>query len=135
MSLPTTIVASLCFAAASAAVPVVPEWDADPPRQGHACVDASTSHQPGHQNNTRWTFWAAPEGAPPSEGWPVYVEMLSQPFVSDMFPHQQSDTCGDPPPPPYVPPSECAQLLNSSCPLSSFAKLGEWRFIFSNSSA
>jgi hypothetical protein len=73
--------------AAAAGAVVTPAWDTAIPRQGHACTDASRSQLPGQRNNTRWSFWAAPSGQPPTGGWPIYLEFQADPFNSDMFHH------------------------------------------------
>ena len=42
-----------------------PPWGFLVPQHGHVCTDASTSHAPHQQNNTRNSFWALPSGPPP----------------------------------------------------------------------
>jgi hypothetical protein len=114
----------LLLVAAGAARIVTPGWDSPIPRQGHACTDASRSQVPGQRANTRWSFWAAPSGAPPADGWPIYLEFQADPFNSDMFRHPPNETCGDPPPGPPVTPPLCLALLNAECPEARFAKAG-----------
>ena len=67
---------------AAAAAPVAPPWGYTPTTQGAACVDASLDHDPFTENNTRWSFFALPEGTPPAGGWPLYVDFLAQPYVA-----------------------------------------------------
>jgi hypothetical protein len=68
--------------AAAAAAPVAPPWGYTPTTQGAACVDASLDHDPFTENNTRWSFFALPEGTPPAAGWPLYVDFLAQPYAA-----------------------------------------------------
>lgn len=40
------------------------------------CIDASTSHARGEENNTRWSLYAIPNGTPPAGGWPVLLSLM-----------------------------------------------------------
>jgi hypothetical protein len=80
-----------------------PPWGFLVPQHGHVCTDASTSHAPHQQNNTRNSFWALPSGPPPEGGFPVYVELKAEIFFAGDWQHPDKDPplCGNgwvPPP-------------------------------------
>ena len=69
----------------------VPDWDFVPAHVD-VCVDASAATkpmtQPAGTSNARWTTYAVPVGTPPSNGWPVYLNL-----VTDRYP-VPGKTCG-----------------------------------------
>lgn len=95
-----------------------PAWDAEVKHHGVFCLDASTDQGPAMQNNTRFSFYAIPEGVPPDGGFPVYVDFLP---VNDQT-HNASEVCGDgwQPPNPWIPPDQeppsCKKQMHASCP-------------------
>jgi hypothetical protein len=64
---------------------VTPPWNAPFAHHGYQCVDASVNHAPRQENNTRWAFYAIPEGDPPPDGFPIYLEFLAEPFGDGQF--------------------------------------------------
>ena len=121
----------------SSAEMVTPLWDMEMKCSGAQCVDASLDHKPRHANNSRWTMWAVPEGPPPADGWPVFVDFLVYQWAEGGFTLKKEDGhCGNgwepsssggggwgrpPPPPPNL---ECHQLLNAHCSEESFISQG-----------
>eukprot|EP00039_Didymoeca_costata_P027811 m.19238 g.19238 ORF g.19238 m.19238 type:complete len:433 (-) comp6517_c0_seq1:144-1442(-) len=81
-----------------------PSWDYNITTHGHVCTDASTTHAAMSENNTRWTFWALPQGAPPKDGWPVYVDLMAEILSPGDWrtPISQLPKCGN----GWVPPSD-----------------------------
>jgi hypothetical protein len=137
LALPATLVVSSVWpapaAAANAEQMVTPEWTHAITTQGAACVDASVDHDPFTENNTRWSFYALPEGKAPAGGWPVYIDFLAQPYTDmspDIFPGGKvPGKCGNgwldpaggwgPPPPP-----QCIDYLENACPRPKFQAMG-----------
>lgn len=111
---------------------VTPPWNYALSKQGASCVDASEDHLPFTENNTRWSFYALPEGAAPAGGWPIYIDFLAEPYGDDpeLFPNGKlPGKCGngwmDPdggwgPP---LPPS-CLDFLATACPRPKFQAQG-----------
>jgi hypothetical protein len=81
---------------------VHPPWECPVKRHGHVCTDASTDHSPKQENNTRWSFWALPDGPAPAGGFPVYVELLAEIFSAGDWRKPGGPRCGN----SWVPPPD-----------------------------
>jgi hypothetical protein len=110
LSTGATVTASLADVGATM---VRPPWTYA--MEGHdECFDASASHAPQMENNTRWTHWAVPAGEPPPGGWPLVITfevMGFYPMAGD------NATCGNGWHQHYGPPTPatCNALLEASC--------------------
>lgn len=87
---------------------IQPPWDATFGHTGAACVDASVSHLPHSQNNTRWTFYALPTTKRPPTGFPVYL--FFSPWITG--PAHNPTSCGDGWSPYPTPTPACEALLH-----------------------
>ena len=83
---------------------VTPPWNYTIQRHGEVCTDASESHAPQSENNTRWSFWALPPTPPPQGGYPIYVELQAEIMYPGDWrtPLPQLPACGN----GWVPPAD-----------------------------
>ena len=106
-----------------------PEWSASPKVQGFECVDASADHAPFTENNTRFSFYAIPDGQPPTDGWPIFIDFVAQPYTPGKTTFDPKASCGNGWVDPTAangwgpsPPQSCLDYLGSSkgCPRPKF---------------
>ena len=83
-----------------AAMLKTPSWDYSVTnRSGEVCTDASLSHEPASENNTRWSFYALPTSPLPRGGYPIYVELQAEIMFPDDWRANQAEGNGWVPPP------------------------------------
>ena len=83
---------------------VTPPWNYTIQRHGEVCTDASESHAPHSEHNTRWTFWALPQTPPPQGGYPIYMELQAEIMYPGDWrtPVDQLPVCGN----GWIPPAD-----------------------------
>ena len=102
---------------------VVPAWDAEL-FKGHNASTCINATRGVNTNNSRWNFYAVPEGEPPARGWPVYL--FFSPWNINP-PNKPNATCGTGHghggPPPMT--AACMAFLKETCPYTANASTCE----------
>jgi hypothetical protein len=124
--------AAVAQAAVAAATLRTPPWNFTIERHGEVCTDASTSHAPQSENNTRWSYWALPPGPAPPAGYPIYVELQAEiMFPGDWrTPLAELPVCGNgwvPPPDGWYRPQYNIFDRPMDAMASCFRDDGSWR--------
>lgn len=132
MLIPVVMLSTQLSSKDGAPTVVTPGWGMSPKVQGWECVDASADHAPFQENNTRFSFYAVPNGVPPTDaGWPVFIDFVAQPYTPGNTTFNPKAACGNGWVDPTAangwgpsPPPSCLEYLGSSCPRPKFQAMG-----------